>query len=147
MISTLRLIMVSNGKKLAGSLLQFICSVVFIISASLVIIDFNADIFKILAFAFGCSIGSYIGCILEEKIAIGSNMIICITENNSLSNKLRNNGYVVTVTRGSGIKNDKYILFIMVARKGKYDLVNIINKIDEDAYIISENANTIKKEL
>lgn len=145
MISTLRLIMVSNGKKLAGALLQFICGVVFIISASLVIINFNEDVFKVLAFSLGCAVGSYIGCIIEEKMALGDNLILCITEKQDLSDHLREQGYIITTTIGEGLKNKKYILYIMISRKKRYQLIDTIENLDPKAVLISENCHKIHK--
>lgn len=138
--------MISNGKKLVGALLQFICGVVFIISASLVIINFNEDVYKVLAFSLGCSVGSYIGCIIEEKLALGDNLILCISENEQLSNYLRNLGYIITSTIGDGLKNKKYILYIMITRKKRHQLIDIIKNFDSKAILISETCHKIKND-
>lgn len=60
-LGTLRLIIVSNGKKVEGAVLNFLLSVVWVISTSMVVIDNN--IYKILVFAFGSLIGSYVGSV------------------------------------------------------------------------------------
>ena len=77
-LGTLRLIIVSNGKKVEGAVLNFLLSVVWVISTSMVVIDNN--IYKILVFAFGSLIGSYVGSVLEEKIALGNNMLFIISK-------------------------------------------------------------------
>ena len=74
-IATLRLITVSNGKKLLGAILNFIMSIIWVISISLVVQDFK-NILNILFFSLGCFCGSYLGSIIETKIAIGSNMLL-----------------------------------------------------------------------
>ena len=85
-IATLRLIIVSNGKKIEGAILNFILSFIWIISTSLVVL--NNNIYKILIFAIGSLIGSYIGSILEEKIALGNNMLYIISKKYKKISKL-----------------------------------------------------------
>lgn len=68
MLSTLRLIVIAHGKKLFGAFLQLVYSLFFIISTSIVVIDIQKDIFKLIVFGMGSFIGSYLGSVVEEKI-------------------------------------------------------------------------------
>ena len=77
-LSTLRIIVISNGKKLLGAILQGTVSIVWVISTSLVVINIQKDPLKIISFTLGALIGSYIGSIIEEKLALGTNMITTI---------------------------------------------------------------------
>ena len=63
-LSTLRIIVVANGKKLLGAILQGIVSIVWVISTSLVVINIQKDPLKIISFTLGALIGSYIGSII-----------------------------------------------------------------------------------
>ena len=74
-IATLRLIIVANGKKLLGAVLNFIMSIVWVISTSLVVQNFK-NILNVLFFSLGCFVGSYLGSLIETKIGIGSNMLL-----------------------------------------------------------------------
>lgn len=135
-ISTLRLIVVSSGKKLFGAILNLIVSIIWIFSTSLAIINIK-DILNIIAFALGSFIGSYIGSIIEEKIAIGSNMLFIVTKKEiTIKEKLDKLKYT------SFIINDDIIL-IMVDRKKRKNLLNIIRKIDPDSTIISDKAKQL----
>lgn len=141
-LSTLRLIVVSNGKKKLGSILQGIVALVWIFSISVVIIDINKDILKIVFFVLGSSVGSYLGSIIEEKIALGSNMLICITKEifeYDIKNKL-NNYKITTICE----KDNTYlVLLILLKRKDINKISNIIKKIDKNSILISEKAKTI----
>lgn len=134
-LGTLRLIIVSNGKKLEGAILNFILAITWIISTSLVVID--NDIYKILVFAFGSFIGSYVGSLLEEKIALGNNMLFVISKKyNQIKNNLDNlkfDNYVI----------NKDMLIIMVSRKKRKELIDKILKIDNKTKIISESAKQL----
>lgn len=135
-IATLRLITVSNGKKLLGAILNFIMSIIWVISTSLVVQDFK-NIFNILFFSLGCFVGSYLGSIIETKIAIGSNMLLINSKNNNeIIDLLTKNNYQ------SYILNDNTIM-VLVERKKRKNILNLIYKIDNNAIIISEMAHQL----
>jgi len=139
-LATIRIILISNGKKNAGSILIFLISLLWIVSTSVTVININRDIFKIFVFSFGSLIGSYLGSFLEEKIALGNILTICITSSN-IENYLRNNGYILTSIKGQGFKRDKKILFIASSRKEKINLTKKIIELDKHSMIITENIN------
>lgn len=68
-LSTIRIIVISNRKKILGAILQGTVSIVWVISTSLVVINIQKDPFKIISFTLGATIGSYIGSIIEEKLS------------------------------------------------------------------------------
>lgn len=128
-LGTLRLIIVSNGKKLEGAILNFLLAIVWVISTSMVVI--NNDIFKIFVFALGSLIGSYVGSIIEEKIALGNNMLLVISKKyEQMKNSIADyDSYIV----------NENILMIMVSRKKRKSIIKIILNIDQNAKIFSES--------
>lgn len=134
-LSTLRLILVANGKKLLGAILQMFITIVWIITTSIVIIDIKNDYFKAIAFILGSSIGSYIGSLIEQYIAMGNNMLICIVEP-KLKNKIKN----VLIEKKYKIVelNDNCKLIVLTKRKNKNQVKKIVKEIDENATIIIE---------
>lgn len=124
------MIIVSNGKKIEGAILNFILSFIWIISTSLVVL--NNNIYKILIFAIGSLIGSYMGSILEEKIALGNNMLFIVSKEYEKISKLENT-YLI----------NKDILMIMVKRKKRKEIIEKILNIDNKAIIISESAKQL----
>ena len=143
-LATLRLIILANNKKLLGAILNLLISLIWIFSASLVLINIDKDIFKIIAFAVGSFIGSYVGCLIEESLALGNNLIMCITskEKESMIKKLEALNYEVILIEGKDTFDDKNILFVMTPRKSRKRLINTIKRIDKKASVIIENANT-----
>lgn len=139
-LATLRLILVSNGKKWLGAILLFITSIIWIISSHIAIIDLN--ITMVLIFSLGSLIGSYIGSVLEEKLAFGNNVIFCISEKR-ITIDLRNLGYIVTEMEGNGIESKKFILMVVLKRKQNKEFIQNINSLDSNAIIISGNTNIL----
>ena len=145
-LATLRLIVVANGKKKSGAILQAIASIVWVIVTGTVIIDLNKDPLKIVFFAGGALIGSYTGSILEEKIALGNNVLM-VEINQNLSNiittELKKRKF--NISNIASDKKNKEILMITSKRKKTNDAINIIKSFDNKAFIVSEDANVPHK--
>ena len=138
-LATLRLIVVSNGKKKLGALLQFVVTLIWIILTGSVLIGLQKDFFKAIAFAFGSLFGSYLGSVLEERIALGTNVFLVeVSLDNSLvlSSKLKDNGFFVSKIKSES--DGMVILMITAARKKTSEIVHIIKDVDKKAFILSE---------
>lgn len=144
-LSTLRIIVVSNGKKILGAILQGIVSIVWVISTSLVVVNIQKDPIKIISFTLGSLIGSYIGSLIEEKLALGTNMLTTVIDkklNNKIVKALKKQKHEVIILNGKKKDKLKNILIIMVKRKKRKDVIKLIKNIDNNATIIIENAYT-----
>ena len=141
-LATLRLIVVASGKKILGAILQFCIALVWILVTGVVVTNIAKDPLKIVFFAFGSLVGSYIGSLIEEKLAMGYNLITCITDNNGnmLYKTLERKGYNISKIKGEKNNQKKDILLITVSRKKKHHVISIIKEFDKDATIISEMA-------
>ena len=144
-LSTVRLIVVANGKKLLGAILNTVVSIIWVFTAGIVIIDISEDLIKVLFFCIGSGIGSYVGSYIENKLALGSNLLMCIIDKNELETikKLRQKGYAITTISGYGKDTEKYILLIFTTRKKRNKLVEDIKSLNNKCMIISEVATPI----
>lgn len=127
-LATLRLIVVSNGRKFLGSILQFICTIIWIILTGSVLIDFMKDFGKVIAFSIGSFFGSYLGCLIEEKIALGTNSFI-IKYSSDMERLLNDYNHVF-------LSDD--LIMITAPRKKTKDVIKKVKKYDKEAFIISE---------
>ncbi len=145
-LATLRLIVVSNGKKKLGAFLNGVIAFIWVISTGLVIIDIKKDILRVVFFILGSIIGSYVGSLIEEKLALGDNLITVVTNKNKtniITKDLKTNGYGVTILDTTGTNREKNILLIFTSRKRIHQVVKKIKKIDHNAMIMSSNASYI----
>ncbi len=146
-LGTLRLIVVANGKKILGATLNGIIAILWVATTGIVVKDIQKDPFKIIVFALGSALGSYIGSLIEQKMALGNNMLITITKKEGakkVMEEIRKMGYGVTSIDGEGKEEGKKILLIMVSRKKRKEVVLKIKEMDCMAIIIAENAFTIQ---
>lgn len=141
-LSTLRLIVVAKGKKIFGAILQFIIAFVWVITTGIVVTNIKDDPLKIVFFAFGSLIGSYLGSFIEEKIALGQDTItVIISDNysNKIIEKLTKKNYLVSKINGELKNKNISILFIITEKKQRKNVINIIKSVDEKAIITIES--------
>lgn len=144
-LSTLRIIVVANGRKLLGSILQGVIALVWAFSTRLVVVDVLKDSFKVVSFTLGSLVGSYIGSLIEEKIAMGTNMLTAVIDksySSKIIRSLKKQKYDVIVLNGKRKDEFKNILFIMVKRKKRNDVIKLIKNIDSNSTVIVESAFT-----
>lgn len=128
-LATLRIIVVANGKKKLGALLQGMVATLWILVIGIIVTNINKDIFKIICFITGSIVGSYTGSVLEEKIALGNILIIIKSNNINIIKKHYKNEKIATF--------NNYICFITKRRKIKKVIKEITN-LDKECKIITE---------
>ena len=134
-LSTLRIIVVSNGKKKLGAILQGMVALIWIFVTGVVIININKDIFKIIFFIIGSIVGSYLGSLLEERIALGTNLVIIKSKKiNELKYMFKKYNII--------IKED-YLMFLAKRKKTK-DIVDKTLNIDFNSKVILEKVKVFK---
>lgn len=143
MLATLRIILVSNGKKKLGAILQGFVTLLWLIVTGIVIIDINNDIFKIIFFCTGAILGSYLGSLLEEKIALGTNTIIAI-----IGNKYKN--MIVKSLKKYNINiisnyRSKTVIMLIIPRRKTYSINKRIRAIDNNSVITNLRSKRFKR--
>lgn len=147
-LATLRLIVVANGKKWLGAVLQFIVALVWVFVTGVVVNNIKEDPLKIVFFAFGSFVGSYVGCIIEEKLALGNNMITAVVNPHnavSIIQALKKEHYGVTILEGTGSEKNKIILMSFVPRKKRKEVTDIITNYEKDAFISAEKVAALNQ--
>jgi len=101
---------------------------------------------SLMTIRIGFSLGNYFGSRLEEKIGLGLSEIKVIVKEhhgNNLVDKLRNDGYAVTVTKAEGKTTPRQILSLFVKRKNVKTVVNIITNSQKNAVITTTDIKPI----
>ncbi len=148
-LATLRLIIVANGKKWMGAILQFMVALVWVFVTGVVVTGIKEDPLKVVFFALGSFVGSYVGSIIEERLALGNNMITAIVDPrnaNQIITNLKKEHHGVTILEGSGTTQNKIILMSMVPRKKRKEITDIITDIEPNAFISAEKVASIQTE-
>ncbi|EMO53125.1 DUF2179 domain-containing protein [Leptospira noguchii] len=140
-IGTIRVILLTREKKGIAASLGFLEVLLWIVVITQVIKNLN-NIFCYLAYAGGFATGTFIGMILEEKLAIGFSLLRIISpqNGNEIANKLSEAGYGVTTMNGHGSRGPVKIVFTVLKRKKINQAMKIVQSVEPDVFYSIENA-------
>lgn len=145
-LMTVRTVLITRGEKLYGSIIGFVEVSIWLYVISKVLIGIDKDPLKMLVYAFGFACGNYIGCILEDKLAIGVLTINAITsqkDGEELAQLLRDEKVGVTIVNAEGLIEDKKMLILHVKRKRKKEILKLIQNSDIKAVISVADTKTV----
>jgi len=143
-MDTLRIVFISRGNKIIAPLLGFFEILVWLFAITQIMQ--NLDNFACyIAYAAGFATGNYFGLILEEKLAIGFQVVRVITGKDStpLIEDLRNRGYGVTSMWAEGKSGDVNIIYSIVKRSNVKNVIEIINVFNPKAFYSIEDIRSL----
>lgn len=135
-LGTVRTILVFRGRSVVAACIGFLEVIVWVSAVGWVLTNLSAW-YLIVAYAGGFSAGNIIGIWLEEKLAIGLELVRAVSEDSdiSLADQLRDKDYPVVELRGTGEKRSPVeIVLIVEKRRHIKQLLKDIEAIDPDAY-------------
>ena len=151
-IATVRIMLISRGERTKGSIIMLVEVSLWLLITGTVLVGFQEDIWRSAVFVVACAIGSYVGSVIEGKLAFGlcSIQVIVAQDNMALGNaamdlaeKLRDHNYAVTVMEGRGKKGKRDILVLHLKRKRIRAAIAIIKSMIKDAVITINDVKLI----
>lgn len=135
-IGTIRIIMVSRGKRLISAILGFFEVIIWLVAVGQVLTHLH-NIISYIAYGAGFATGNYIGISLENRLAMGIQAIQIITEENmkTLAMILREEGFGVTNLQAKGQKGELDFIHIIVPRKRTKEVLAIVHQFDPNAFV------------
>jgi uncharacterized protein YebE (UPF0316 family) len=134
-IGTVRVLYTIRGQRGIAACIGFFESSIFIFAITRVMKD--PDTAKMIGYAAGFAAGTALGITVEQWIASGHFMgrIISTDKSERLRDALREAGFGVTTLPGHGVEKAMDILFIVAARRRTTTFLQLIEKIDPDAFV------------
>jgi uncharacterized protein YebE (UPF0316 family) len=144
--STLRSIFVARGLKKMAVLLGLIEVTIWLFAIGQVISNLNHWQCS-LAYAIGFTSGSFLGMTIEEKLAIGTQVIRIITGKppEPLINCLNAADFGVTCVEGDGVAGPVNVIFTIVKRKQMKEVVHLLRQFDPHLFYTVEDVRTAKR--
>lgn len=140
---TLRLYMITRGRKALAWIFSFIKSTLFVLTIQMVMRDID-DPLVVFGYSAGFATGIVLGMVIEERIAIGYThfRIISPKRGAELTEHLRGAGYAVTEIASKGKDGMVALLDCNVRRRKSSEVVALVNEIDPEAFITSSTVRS-----
>lgn len=144
-MGTVRTILIVRGKSLYAAAIGFCEVLIYIIALQQVIGNLNNWI-SLFFYAAGFATGNLVGTHLEEKLALGFStvQIVSMACPLAIAQKLRNEGFGVTVMQGQGKEGDRFILNTYLRRKDLPNLIKIVEALDSNAFVTIMDARALR---
>ncbi|MBC7411493.1 MAG: DUF2179 domain-containing protein [Bacteroidia bacterium] len=154
-LATLRSVLASKGHKNIVPVIAFFEVLLWLIVISQILKNLN-NVMSYIAFAGGYSAGTYLGLLLEEKLALGKQVIRIITNKSDelLLEAFRTHNIGFTEIDAQGSRGPVKLIFTIVERKETAKIIGMITLFSPDSFYSIEDVKratdvsygTIKKQ-
>lgn len=144
-VLTLRTILLVKGQTKSAASVGLLEGIIYIVSLGIIFQDLS-NLYNIVAYVLGFSVGLYLGGNLEKKLAIGyvTFNVNLLDKSDELIKTLRDSGFGVTVFIGEGINSPRCRLDILAKRSRERELLAIVDRIAPKAFISSYEMRSLK---
>ncbi|MCL3781076.1 DUF2179 domain-containing protein [Prolixibacteraceae bacterium JC049] len=146
-IGTMRIVMVSKGKKSIAPILGFFEILIWLMAMGKIMQNIDNWV-NYVAYAGGFATGNYIGLLIEEKLAMGVAQVRIITrkkEATELITRLKEEGYGVTFHDAQGATKKVHIVYTVVNRTNLPEVVGWIKEYNPQAFYSIEDIRDVSK--
>lgn len=147
-LDTMRIIFMTKGYRNIAPIIGFFEILIWIVAITRIMQNLS-NWATYVAYAAGFATGNYVGMWLDEKLAIGHELIRVITrvDSGELAKTLRSEGFGVTSVNAHGMQGEVGILYVIVNRKNQKMAVDIIQKHSPNAFFTVENIHFVNRPL
>lgn len=145
-IGTLRLILVSKGKKLIVPILAFIESMIWLLAIGQIMQHLD-NFLCYVAYAGGFAMGNYVGIVLDEKLSIGNVIVRVIVPQNTpgMIEYLKSQNFGLTLMDAEGSKGPVKIIFSIIKRRDLKNFIQILNEYNPHAFYTIEEVKSVNE--
>lgn len=139
-IGTMRIIFVSKGKRNIAPILGFFEVLIWITAISKIMQNLDNYV-NYIAYAAGFATGNLVGMILEEKLAMGIQMIRVFANERGqeLVQTLNENGYGATYVEAHGARDKVHLIYTIVHRNELSRVIEVIKTFNPKAFYTIED--------
>lgn len=145
-LGTLRHVMMARGQKNIAPILGFFEVLIWIIVVSQIMKQAN-NFACYIGWAGGFALGNYIGLLIEERIALGLQIIRIISHQDcrEMIIKLQSENHGITVIDAQGAKGPVKVILTVAKRKNIEEIVNIIRQYNPEAFYSIEDIRDVSR--
>ncbi len=139
-MDTIRIMLLSRGKKFIPPLIGFFQVSIWLLAIRQIFLNLS-NVMCFIGYSGGFAMGTYVGMLLEERLAIGVQVIRVITrvDAGELIRFLRKEGYGVTSVDGQGATGKVNIIYTIVNRSQIPKVLEIVLRFNPRAFYTIED--------
>ncbi|MDA3882054.1 MAG: DUF2179 domain-containing protein [Bacteroidales bacterium] len=147
-LGTTRIIFVSRGYKNVAPIIGFFEILIWLFAITYVMNNLTNWV-NYIAYAAGFAMGNYVGIKIEEKIALGNELVRIIAKDNTthIIQELREKGYGTTVIDAQGKYGKVAVIYVIVDRKRLDNVINIIKIHNPKAFYTVEDIRFVNRDV
>lgn len=145
-LGTLRIVMISKGKRKIVPFIGFFEVLLWLVAMGQIMKNLSNPACY-LAWAAGYATGTFVGLFLEEKLALGSQVIRIITNKiyDSFLAELKKENHGFTMIDGQGAVGPVKVIFIVIERKQIKKVTALIKRFLPDSFYSIEDVRETSK--
>jgi uncharacterized protein YebE (UPF0316 family) len=145
-LGTLRHVLTSRGHKNISPILGFFEVFIWIVVVSQIMKQAN-NFACYIGWAGGFAMGNYIGLLIEERIALGLQIIRIISHQDctEMITQLQKENHGITVIDGQGAKGPVKIILTVAKRKNIEEIIRVVQKYNPDAFYSIEDIRDVNR--
>lgn len=143
-LDTIRVIMVAKGYKRIAPFVGFFQVLIWIITITKIMANLGAWTTYV-GYAAGFALGTYVGMVIEGKLALGYELIRVITraDASKLMKELTDRGYHITFVEGMGNEGSVGVFFIVNKRWVIKEIIELIKEFNPNAFYSIEDVRFV----
>lgn len=147
-ISTIRIIFVMSGNRIIAPVLSFFEAIIWLLAIGQIFNNID-NVWSYVAYAGGYAAGTFIGIVIEEKLAYGRVVLRLFAQKNvdELIGYLEENDYRYSILDAAGRKGKVNVLFMVVRRDNLKKLLSNIDTFHPKAFYTIEGVRQVSEEV
>ena len=139
-LGTMRIIFTSKGKRNIAPFLGFFEVLIWITAISRIMQNMD-NYLNYIAYAGGFATGNFVGMLIEERLAVGIQLVRVIThqKGEELVHILNEKGFGATIVEARGAREKVHLIYSIVQRNNLHNVVTIINNFDPKVFYSVED--------
>ncbi len=139
-LDTVRLIFISRGYRILSAVLGLLVVSIWLFAITQIMQNLQSP-YCFIAYAAGYTGGIILGMSIEERLALGSQLVRIITKQDAtqLIQQLRHSKYGVTSVDAKGASGPVHVIFTIVPRKQLDQVIDMIHRFDDKSFYTIED--------
>lgn len=145
-LATVRVLIMMRGRKLISATIGFFEVLVYVLAIGEVVNNLS-NVWNIIGYCLGFSVGTIVGMALEERLALGYATVRIVSryKGQIVADAIRDAGYGATIEWGQGRGGTVGMVYATVRRKEVDTVVTVADGVDPDAFVTVEETRTIRR--